>query len=247
MFGFDPYSPAYEENHDIWEWDGETWVRKRRAFNPGDSYNSRMVYDSHRRRCVLYEYFNKLTWEWDGADWHQMEPLSNDPGDDTTSQVGYNLAFDPLRKTTWMQCSRTFDSGLFKTWAYAHTDPDICPGLGVTLTLTDTWFTPGDVFSCTASICNNAGAILSGYPLFVVLDVFGEYFWGPDWTTTFDNYLDEVPILEEGMTNQVIIPEFTWPDGAGSASGIRFISCVTDPAITIAYGEIAIADFGWGE
>ncbi len=128
-----------------------------------------------------------------------------------------------------------------------HTNPDICPGLGVTLSLPSSWFIPDETFSLTASVCNNTGETLTGYPLFVVLDVFGEYFWGPGWTTTFDNYLDELPVWEEGATDLVIIPEFAWPDGAGTASGIRFIACMTDPAITIPYGEIAVAEFGWGE
>ncbi len=133
--GFDPYSPVYEENHDIWEWDGTTWVRKRRAFNPGYSHSAQMAYDSDRYRCVLYEFLEELTWEWDGADWHRMEPLSNDPGDDGAYQGGYGLVYDPQRKTTWMQCARGWDAGMYKTWAYGHTNPDICPGLGVTLSL----------------------------------------------------------------------------------------------------------------
>lgn len=242
----DPYVVENRESNETWEWNGDTWVQRFHEIHPGLSINDRMAYDCLRRRCVMFVGMRRQTWEWDGADWHQMDPVSNEPGNEPR-QSGYGLVYDTSRQTIFMQRSAEIAENCHKTWSYHHTDPDICMELGLTLTLPQLQYTPGDSFFCNASICNNTGQILTGYAVFVLLDVYGDYFWGPGWTPDFDGYWNELPLLQEGITDYTIIPEFTWPTGAGTATGIGFIGCITDPEIQIPYGNVAMVEFGWSE
>ncbi len=126
------------------------------------------------------------------------------------------------------------------------TSTPICDETGVNLWMTSHEFSPGDPCVCHASVCNLTGSIIEGYPLFVVLDIFGSYFWGPDFTETFDSYLDEYQTFPEGTTEITVIPSFTWPDTGTSANGILFIAALTTPEISDIFGEMDTFEFGWG-
>ncbi|HPQ41779.1 MAG TPA: hypothetical protein PLV45_15535, partial [bacterium] len=224
----DNWHQSFFYQPDTWEWDGVQWLLIPTDYDPAWSQCDRMAYDSHRRRCVMFKNSTLETWEWDGADWHLMDPSGEELPE---TMYGSGIEYDSERREIILHNGDMFDLRVYKTWAYHHTDPDICTDLGLTLTLPLTYYTPGDTFYCDASICNNTGEILSGYPLFILLDVYGDYFWGPGWTPEFDGYWDELPVLDEGVTDCTVIPEFTWPEGAGTASGIAFVGCVTDPEI----------------
>jgi hypothetical protein len=107
-----------------------------------------------------------------------------------------------------------------------------------------TMFHSGDPCSCLVTVCNASGATLNGYPLFVVLDVYGAYFFAPSFTS-YDNYLSAHPSFEVGETPVQVLPEFPWPSGVGSASGLNWYTAMTDPAITGLYGELGMWTFGW--
>ncbi len=105
-------------------------------------------------------------------------------------------------------------------------------------------FRPGDVCSCTAVVCNVSGSVLSGYPLFVILDVYGSYYFAPSFIP-FDNYLVLHPAFEIGRTVVEVLPAFNWPSGVGSAGGLLWYGALTNPAMTELYGELSTWEFGW--
>ncbi|MBN1355366.1 S8 family serine peptidase [bacterium] len=117
-----------------------------------------------------------------------------------------------------------------------------CDILGVTLWMPSEYFTPGDPCACRVFVCNPDPDGYANMPLFVILDVYGLYFFAPSFSD-FDYYsLALVP----GEMEIEVLPEFTWPEGAGSASGILWYGAMTDPGITQLFGEMDTWEFGWG-
>ncbi len=108
-------------------------------------------------------------------------------------------------------------------------------------------YLPGDICYCRALVCNLEGTPLSGYPVFVILDVYGSYFFAPGFTENYDNYMGQYPELPEGATVIEVLPDFLWPEGAGNAEGIRWYGAVTDPGVTSIVGEMGTFTFGWSE
>jgi len=75
----------------------------------------------------------------------------------------------------------------------------------------------------------------------VVLEVFGAYYWYPDWTQTFqtvvvDNYPGSTPLE---------ILQFTWPDLSSTAAGLTFYGAVLNENLNGFIGLHGWADFGW--
>jgi Chlamydia polymorphic membrane protein (Chlamydia_PMP) repeat len=123
--------------------------------------------------------------------------------------------------------------------------PSDCTITGTTLWMPDTTFLPGENCSCHVSVCNATGSVLNNYPLFVVLDVYGSYYFAPSFSA-FDNYLSLYSQFTAGLTVVEVLPAFIWPTGAGSASGIVWYSALTDPGMTQLFGEMDMWTFGWG-
>ena len=86
---------------------------------------------------------------------------------------------------------------------------------------------------------------LALYPLFVLLDVYGRLFFAPGFSESFDNYLAAYPAFEPGATHVEVIPEFLWPENAGSAENIIWIAALTNPEITEIAGDIGTFTFSW--
>ncbi len=122
-----------------------------------------------------------------------------------------------------------------------------CETLGVTMYMPATEFHPDDICTCTATVCNNTGAELEGYPLFVILDAYGMYFFAPSFNTAFDHYLDQHPVFPMGETVVQVLDEFHWPNVEGSGSGIKWYSAMTNPEMTELFGEMHVFTFGWSE
>jgi hypothetical protein len=139
--------------------------------------------------------------------------------------------------------------------ALPTTTPAITPtatpavDLGVTLEMPATYFRPGDTCGLQATL-GNPGAPLTAVPLFVLLDVAGNYWAWPSWqqltpplTENVHYKLVDVPT---GSTELEIIPTFTWPDVQGSLEGITFIGAMVDPAFTGLIGDAGTFTFGYG-
>jgi hypothetical protein len=109
------------------------------------------------------------------------------------------------------------------------------------------FFRPGDECWCKATVCNAEGEPLNGYPLFVILDIHGFYFFAPSMRPFIDNYIDELPVIPEGSTEITVIPGFLWPENAGTLRRIVWYGFMTDPELTKVIGDMGIWRFGWGE
>lgn len=92
-------SPARGEVHgDTWEWDGRSW-QKLEGVQPEGRQAFSMVYDSKRKRTVLYGGGNGSgkrledgVWEFDGKKWHHL-PEATGPG----PRLSPGAAFDAKR------------------------------------------------------------------------------------------------------------------------------------------------------
>jgi len=75
--------------------------------------------------------------------------------------------------------------------------------------------------------------------LYVVLDVFQDYYFYPSWSHYPDEGIDKASLSLPGarVTRHDILA-FTWPPNAGSASGIKFWGAMLDPATAELLGEI---------
>ena len=104
------------------------------------------------------------------------------------------------------------------------------------------YFRAGDPCSTLVYVCNPGPDEYTNVPLFVILDVYGQYFFAPTFGD-FAHYTIDVPT---GQQEILVLPEFTWPANVGSASNIIWISAMTDPAITELFGDMDQWTFGWG-
>ncbi len=119
-----------------------------------------------------------------------------------------------------------------------------CTDLGVTIRMPDHHFSPGEACSLAVDICNPSDDVYDGIPLFVLLDVYGSYYFAPSFGQAFDHFtINVIP----GMHQLEVLPEFAWPDNAGSASGILFHSAMTNPEMTELMGGMSTWSFGWSE
>ncbi len=118
-----------------------------------------------------------------------------------------------------------------------------CGSLCVSLWMPAHDFAPGDTCSCHVVVCNPGPTLYDNIPLFVILDVFGDYYFWPD----FSAYAFEViPVLDTQPLIYPVLQPFQWPDGAGSVtSGVRWLAAMTNPEQTAVMGEMDIWEFGW--
>jgi hypothetical protein len=89
-------SPPQDET---WEWNGVVWRQATPTLRPPGRAFFAMVYDSRRRRIVVYggeAMFGFLadTWEWDGTSWRQF--VGTTPG----TRFNHSMAFDEARGVT---------------------------------------------------------------------------------------------------------------------------------------------------
>ncbi len=123
--------------------------------------------------------------------------------------------------------------------------PTGCETTGVSIWMPSDHFTPGDTFSCYATVCNAEDQALLGYPLFVILKLFDSFFFAPSFTA-FDHY-DSGFGYPIGLTSIVIIPEFVWPEDQGTVEDAVFYGALTDPDMTRIVGDLDSIAFGWSE
>ncbi|MBN1356582.1 hypothetical protein JXA40_10015 [bacterium] len=115
---------------------------------------------------------------------------------------------------------------------------------GVKLWMPGTMFHAGEPCACSATVLNAEIETLENYPLFVILDVFGQYYFAPSFSD-FDNFLSCHPTFPIGYTAVSVLPEFAWPAGAGTVAGVRWYAGLTNPGMTALCGTMDIWEFGW--
>lgn len=160
----------------------------------------------------------------------------------TTLQTAYNLSFPKLCE--FVHYDPCGGSGATPTPPLPTATPTSgpCDELGVTIWMPSNDFGPGDPCALEARICNPSSIIYLRVPLFVILDIYGSHYFAPSFSD-YDHYvIDE---LDTGIHTETVLPQFLWPEGAGSASGILVYGAMTDRNITQLFGEYSIFTFGW--
>jgi hypothetical protein len=111
---------------------------------------------------------------------------------------------------------------------------------GVQLLLNQTFFKPGDIFRLEARVTPMMGNPVPA-TLWVVLDVYGSYWFGPGWTRDQDWYdlgALEMPVIEN-------ILQFTWPLNCGSAYNITFWGALLHAGTWEIIGEYDRTEFAY--
>lgn len=123
--------------------------------------------------------------------------------------------------------------------------PDTCGSTGVVIEMPSAFYRSGDPCWCQVRVCNSRGDVLQAHPLFVVLDVFGSFYFGPGFTNAPESWINIHPDFDPGETVIEVVPLFTWPATAGSASGVVWHAAMTDPGMTQIVGDWDTFEFGW--
>lgn len=103
-------------------------------------------------------------------------------------------------------------------------------------------FGPGDLFFLRTRIWNPDLQPMVDVPLFVILDVYGQYFFWPTWLMNVDY---QPILLQSGASEQAIIADFQWPSGVGTADGIGIYAAMTTKDMTALMGNYDHVTFGW--
>lgn len=111
------------------------------------------------------------------------------------------------------------------------------------ITMPSDKITAGDTVWCRVYVDNFGHSPLTDNALFVILDVFGELFFAPSFAMDAD-YYGETPFYP-GRTVVDVLPEFTWPENTGSASGILWYAALVSSDFTELFGEMDMFSFGW--
>ncbi len=115
--------------------------------------------------------------------------------------------------------------------------------VSMTLSMPAHMFWPGDMCRLTA-LCLNTGAGRENINLYIVLDVYGEYYFWPSWGFEVDFENLSIPA---GGIEKVVIPDFEWPENAGNAEDIIFYGALLSGGTNEILGEIQSWEFGWSD
>ncbi len=113
--------------------------------------------------------------------------------------------------------------------------------IGVQVTLSGDMFSAGDIFKLNVSCRGNPGDLYA--EMFVVLDVFGDFWFWPLWTPDSQGLLIA---LQPDQPVTFSILDFQWPHGDfGEVTGLKFWAAICRPGTFQAIGEIGWAEFGY--
>ncbi len=123
----------------------------------------------------------------------------------------------------------------------APTMTPVCTGFSYRLNLNQDTFQAGDDFDLRFVWCN-AEATKTGM-LFVILDIFGEFWFHPDWTQDVSWENITFPTMSSFIQKQILF--FEWPENAGELHDIRFWTGVLDAHTGAVLGEISFVNWGF--
>ncbi|MBN1355562.1 hypothetical protein JXA40_04730 [bacterium] len=125
--------------------------------------------------------------------------------------------------------------------------PTPTPEFRTVITMPDDFFTPGETCWVKLDFHNHLSTVLWNMPVFVALDIYGQFWFWPEWSPEIVYREESIP---EGASGLSIIESFSWPDiKLQSMNGLKFWGCVTDPDfITVWGGEDGLSfwEFGFG-
>ncbi len=174
-----------------------------------------------------------------------------DSGSDLAGNICWNDRAECLNsyttRTDHVPDSGTVDMGFHyaSSLSYPTTtpvpSPTPDPWTGVQVTLSGNRFTAGDNFKLEVSCLGNPGDPYA--EMFVVLDVFGDFWFWPLWTPYLQGLLIE---LQPDRPVTYTILDFEWFDGDfGEVTGLKFWAAICRPRTYQVIGEIGWAEFGY--
>jgi len=115
--------------------------------------------------------------------------------------------------------------------------------LGIDLELSAEYLRAGAQFLLTATLYNIGGPTINAQE-WIILDVFGDYWFWPTWRQDAD-------FITRSLSSGVVyedetILDFIWPDVEGSITGIMFWGALVDPAQVQILGDYDVISFGYG-
>ncbi|MBN1356753.1 hypothetical protein JXA40_10875 [bacterium] len=110
----------------------------------------------------------------------------------------------------------------------------------ITLHLNDTYFEAGEDFLFQCEIERNGPTVT--VEQYIILDVYGVYFFWPSWSETLDYENHSYP---DGYHETTPIFDFIWPVVGGHASGLYFYAGCLAPGTTQLVGDISVVEFGY--
>ncbi len=169
----------------------------------------------------------------------QITSLCVDSGNDLST----NLGLDDYTTRT----DQGFDNNIVDLGFHYHyyvSTPTPVPTVNCEITMPADEYYLGDWFECKVAIINpSSNKTYVDFPTFVVLDVYGLYFFAPSFNSELDYYEFDIP---PGTTEIQVIPGFYWPWGAGSGSA-TWIAGVVTPDFSQLFGAYDTFEFGWSE
>ena len=114
------------------------------------------------------------------------------------------------------------------------------PGSGVQLHLSGNLFREGDRFALNARVANMDPSPVDGC-LFVILDVYGAYWFAPSWSESIDAY-ELTGLLGIQMLS---VLQFDWPSVSGAAEGLVFWGGFVEQTDVELFGYYDRVEFGY--
>ena len=119
-----------------------------------------------------------------------------------------------------------------------------CGITGVEIVMPDHSFYPGSNCFLDVNICNAGNEDYQDLPFFCLLEVFGDYFYYPNWRAKADwQMLDLLP-GKTGFTLTLIEP-FQWPATGTTAENLNFLAALVNPEFTEILGEMDTWTFSY--
>lgn len=101
-------------------------------------------------------------------------------------------------------------------------------------------FNAGDLFDLRHQIIRQGSAVT--LDKYIILDVYGSYFFGPGWTQNLDF---ETQTFPDGYNQTLPILNFQWPEVSGHAGGLKFYAgCLYAGTVNLV-GDISMVEFGY--
>jgi hypothetical protein len=121
--------------------------------------------------------------------------------------------------------------------------PEHCDWLGTRLELSQpNLYRAGDIFWLKCHVCNNTGSTLYDKPMAILLGVYGEYWFWPEWSQDFAVKILNFP--PERTTFYVFEP-FEWPVVGGHVIGLELYAAMLTLEMDEIFGEYAYLTFGY--
>jgi len=114
------------------------------------------------------------------------------------------------------------------------------PGSGAEIRLNQTEYYPADLFKLDVLI-SNMDPVPRDVLLYLMLDIYGEYWFAPSWSQDLDCY--EITGLIGSRSIEIL--NFLWPDVFSQAEGLYFWSAMLDKKTLYLFGYYDKAEFGY--